>query len=157
MLCAVDFVWISLTVLVLVGMWWLGYKLEPHWASKDGTRFLCNAQEIEKGVPVGRLRETRITVMPDGLLIVSRKRMVVRRRYSNWQLVGKAPDSPKRLEVYLAELREDGQTIPSMLAMRVPTKSRSVAVLDEVLANRSATASTRPPGTGESAGRPGRD
>lgn len=157
MLCPVDFVWISLTVLVLAGMWWLGYKMEPHWSSKDGTRFLCNAQEIEKGLPAGRLRETRITVMPDGLLIVSRKRMVVRRRHSNWQLVGKTPDPPKRREVYLAERREDGQTVPTMLAFRVPTKSRCVAVLDEALTKRSTTASTRSPGSGGSVDRPGRD
>jgi len=156
MLCAVDFVWISLTVLVLVGMWWLGYKMEPHWASKDGTRFLCNSQEIEKGEPVGRLRETRITVMPDGLLMVSRKRLV-RRHYSKWQLIGKSPDPPKKLEVYLAQLREDGQTIPSMLSMRVPSKSRCVPVLDAALASVSAPASRRPPGSGRSAGRPGQD
>ena len=156
MLCAVDYVWISLTVLVLAGMWWLGYKLEPHWVSKDGTRFLCNAQEIEQGEPVGRLRETRITVMPDGYLIVSRKR-IIRRRYSKWQLVGKAPEPPKKMEVYLAQLREDGQAIPAMLSMRVPSKSRCVPVLDAALAKLNAPASTRPPGSGRSAGRPGRD
>ena len=156
MLCAVDFVWISLVVLVLGGMWWLGYRMEPHWVSKDGTRFLCNAQELEKGLPVGRLRETRVTVMPDGFLVVSRKRMV-RRSFSKWQLVGKSPDPPKRREIYLAELREDGQAVPSLLSMRVPDKSRCVAVLDEVLNRRTATASTLPPGKDRSADRPGRD
>ena len=156
MLCVVDFVWISLTVLVLAGMWWLGYKMEPHWVSKDGTRFLCNAQEIEKGEPVGRLRETRITVMPDGLLIVARKRLV-RRSYSRWQLVGKAPTPPKKLAVYLAQLREDGQAVPSMLSMRVPSKSRCVPVLDDALAGVNAPASTQPPGSDRSAGLPGQD
>jgi hypothetical protein len=139
---AVEFVWISLFVAVMVGMWWFAYRMEPHWSTKDGKRFLCSAQEIEKNTTIGRPREPRVMVLPDGLLHISQKRMM-RRKHSRWMLVGKSPDAPKKVHLYLAQLRQDGNNLPATLALRIPTKSRVAPVLDAILAERD-LATSRP-------------
>ena len=139
-----DVVWITLLLSVMAGMWWVAYKMEPHWSARDGKRFLCNAQEIENSQPIGRPRETRVLVMPDGLLHVSRKRMM-RRRHSLWILVGKSPEPPRKMNVYVAQLRQNGQDLPAHIVLRVPSKSRCVPVLDEVLAESQLKASRRAP------------
>ena len=148
MLCGVEVVWILLFVLVMGAMWWFAYHLEPHYSSKDGRRFLCTAQEMEGGEPLGRVRETRVLVLPDGLLEISQKRMM-RRKHSCWVIVGKSPNPPKKMQVYLAQLRADGQKIPSFIALRLPAKSRCVPVLDELVERERlrATTSRRAPGT----------
>lgn len=151
MLSDVEAVWILLTVAALAGMWWLGYRMEPHWSSKDGRRFLCNAQELEQGEPVGRPRETRVLVLPDGMLLVSQKRML-KRRSSRWQLTAKSPAPPKKTEVYVATLREDGEVVPAYLALRLPAKSRCVPMLDAMLAEAALNPPSRP-GSGRPAGR----
>ena len=153
---AVDYVWIALTVIVMGGMWWVAYRMEPHWSSRDGTRFLCSAQELVDGNTVGRPRETRVVVTPDGALYVTQKRLM-RRRSSSWTLVGKSPEPPRRLQVYVAQHRADGHNIPSHLALRIPNKSRCVAVLDEMLASIELKASRRAPGNAAPAGPPDRD
>lgn len=150
---SVEIFWLVVLVVVMGGMWWVAYKMEPHWSAKDGKRFLCSAQEIVKGIPEGRPRETRVMVMPDGLLHVSVKRMM-RRHHSRWVLVGKAPDPPKKLQVYLAQLRADGQTLPTMLSLRLPHNSRCVPVLDALLAEPVVRASRPDAGTSRPAGRP---
>lgn len=150
---SVEIFWLVVLVAVMGGMWWVAYKMEPHWSSKDGKRFLCSAQEIVKGLPEGRPRETRVMVMPDGLLHVSVKRMM-RRHHSKWMLVGRSPDPPKKLQIYLAQMREDGQNLPMMLSLRIPAGSRCVAVLDSLLAASEVRASRPDPGTGRPAGRP---
>ena len=138
----VEFVWISLFVAGMLGMWWIAYRMEPHWSTKDGKRFLCNAQEIENNKTVGRPRETRVMVLPDGLLHISQKRMM-RRRHTRWMLVGKSPDPPKKVQIYLAQMRQDGQNLPVTLALRIPVKSRVIPILDAALAERD-LATSRP-------------
>lgn len=156
MLCDVEVVWILLVILVLAAMWWFAYRLEPHYSSKDGTRFLCTAQEIQGDTPVGRPRETRVFVLPDGLLHVSQKRMM-RRTHSRWTILGKSPAPPRRLQVYLAQQREDGQKIPTFLALRIPTKSRCVQLLDQLVAQQAATPSRPAPETAAPVAPPDRD
>ncbi len=129
-----EYVWITLGVAVLAGMWWVGYKMEPHYASRDGHRFMCNAQELADGQPLTRHKETRVVVLADGALHVTQK-SAMRRKSSMWTLIGKAPDPPKRLEVYVAQQSLDGQHIPRQLFIRVPKTSRVVAVMDGVLAD----------------------
>lgn len=142
-----DYVWIALTVIVMSAMWWVAYRMEPHWASRDGRRFLCTAQElVEAGSAVGHPRETRVVITPDGALHVTQKRMM-RRRSSIWTLVGKSPEPPRRMQVYVAQHRTDGHNIPSHLAIRIPTKSRCVAVLDGLLAGTTPGAAHLSPGS----------
>jgi hypothetical protein len=140
-----DWLWTALFLGVVVGMWLLSTRMEPHYSSKDGRRFMSNAQEIVDGKPVGRMRETRVQVMPDGLLYCARKRLM-RRDKAEYVLVGASPNPPKRCRVYLAHAMSDGMmSSASELAIRVPEKSRVVPVLDEVLAERALRRST--PGT----------
>jgi hypothetical protein len=155
-LCAVDAVWIVLFFAVMGGLWWVAYKIEPHYASKDGLRFLCNAQEINEGQPAGRPRETRVLVMGDGALHCTQKRMM-RRSGSLWTLIGKSDEPPKRLQVYLAQELDDGHALPGLLALRIPDKSRVIAVLDRILEERELRRSRPNQGTSESADPPDRD
>jgi hypothetical protein len=129
---AVDYVWIALIIAVMGGMWWVAYRMEPHWSSRDGRRFMCTAQEIIDGTPVGHPRETRVMISPDGGLFVTQKRLM-RRRSSQWHLIGKSPDPPRKLQVYVAQHRPEGNAPVTYLAIRIPAKSRCVALLDQLV------------------------
>jgi hypothetical protein len=140
-----DWLWTTLVLALVLGMWLLSTRMEPHYSSKDGRRFMANAQEIVDGKPMGRPRETRVEVMPDGLLHCARKKML-RRDTAEYVLIGASPNPPRRRRVYVAHAMNDGMTSSaSELAIRVPEKSRVVPVLDEVLAQRALRKST--PGT----------
>lgn len=132
----VDLLWTLLFLAVMGGMWWAASRLEPHYSSKDGRRFMCTAQEIIDGEPAGRPKETRVMVMVDGALHCTQKRMM-RRAGSLWTIVGKSPQPPRKLEVYLLREIADGRMASGQMAMRIPTKSRVVPVLDGILAGRS--------------------
>lgn len=138
MLCAVDYVWIVLIITVMTGMWWVAYRMEPHWVSRDGSRFLCTAQEMDGVHEIGHPRETRILVTSDGALYVTQKRMM-RRRTSQWTLVGKAPTVSRKIQVYVLRHREAGRAVDSHLAIRIPTRSRCIAILDDLLARADVT------------------
>jgi hypothetical protein len=141
---AVDYVWITLIIAVMGGMWWVAYRMEPHWSSRDGRRFMCTAQEIVDGEPVGHPRETRVVISPDRTLFVTQKRML-RRKSSVWHVIGKSPDPPRKLQVFVAQHRPDSLGPLSHLAIRIPTKSRCVPLLDDLVATPTApTAPTAP-------------
>lgn len=131
MLWAVEYVWFALLIAAMAGMWWLAYRMEPHWSTKDGRRFMCTTQDLSDPKLPGRKRETRVVVAPDGALHVTHKNGL-RRRHSVWMLIGKSPDPPKRLQVYVAQQRTDGKGA-TMMSLRVPAGSRVVPVLDAVL------------------------
>jgi len=101
---AVEYLGAVAFVAVLGAMLFAAFKLEPHWASKDGLRFLCNTQEMLGDQPAGRPRETQVAVLPDGSLHVSQKRNM-RRRGSTWTLIGKSDSPPRKREVFLARSR----------------------------------------------------
>jgi hypothetical protein len=124
-----DVLWMVLFIGGLVGLWYLAYRIEPHWASRDGARFVCNSQELLAGRPNGRLREAQVAVLPDGTLQVSQKR-AMRRAVSTWRLVGRSDGPSPKLYVYLARRVDDGAEQHVELALRIPRKSRSAAVLD---------------------------
>ena len=102
----------------------------------------------------GAARGGQITVLGAGSLQVTRKR-TMRRHHSLWRLVGKTPTPPQRVEIYLAQQLADGQVMADMLAIRLPRKSRCVAVLDQVLADQELTP-TQTPGTSVSPDQPDR-
>ena len=131
MLWPVDYVWFGLLIAAMGGMWWLAYRMEPHWSTKDGRRFMCTSQDLSNPQYPGRKRETRVVVAPDGALHVTHKNGL-RRHHSVWTLIGKSPDPPKKLQVYVAQQRNDGQAA-TMMSLRLPAKSRVVPVLDAVL------------------------
>ena len=136
MLSGVDVVWTVLFVGVLAGMWYLGYRIDPHWSSQDGRRFMCNSQIISLDEPVGRLREVQVVVLDDGILAIAGRRGAKRRYRSNWVLIGKTDDDKKKTFVYLARLIKDGKPQVDQMALRVPMKSRCIPLLDEALERR---------------------
>jgi hypothetical protein len=132
----VDALWVVGFVVVLVGMYWAAFRIEPHWVSKDGKRFLCNAQAIgPHGEIEGRARETRVIVRDDGLLQLDQKRKMRRRITEVWLVTAKSPEPPRKRAVYLLTARGE---VPGTghLAIRLPESSRAIPVLD-ALADRS--------------------
>ncbi len=134
-----EFVWLAVVIVVMGGMWWFGYRMEPHWVSKDGQRFMCGAQEFFHGVLAGHPRETQVAIMNGGALHITQKKMM-RRQRSLWTLVGKSADPPKGLEIYVAQQSVDGVPTQTMMALRIPKKSKAIAILDAELAKADAKA-----------------
>lgn len=136
---AVDIVWFVGFAAVMAGLWWFAYRMDPHYASKDGTRFLCNGQDLIGGQPFGRKRETRVMVESDGVLVISQKKLV-RRTKARWALVGKSPDPPNGKAVFVARQFDNGKWLDDTMTLSMPAKSRVVGVLDGVLQRRTAAA-----------------
>jgi hypothetical protein len=138
-----DIVWFVLFVAGIAGLWFVAYRIEPHWSSRDGRRFVCNAQELSGGTSLGRNRETQIAVLPDGLLHVSRKKLM-RRNGSVWRLTGRSDGPSPKVLVYLARQVSDGSDQLVDLALRIPRSSRCVPVLDALLPGGTSVAAATP-------------
>ncbi|MGB8860770.1 MAG: hypothetical protein WCC60_16040 [Ilumatobacteraceae bacterium] len=151
-----EVVWIILIVVAMGAMWWVAYRMEPHWSSRDGRRFFCTAQELTGGESTGHPKETRVSITPDGALYISQKHLM-RRRTSVWSIVGKSPSPPPKLQIYVAQHRADAKDLPSHLAIRIPRNSRCIAVLDELVAAAELKASRPTRGSAAPAGPPEQD
>lgn len=124
--------WFALSLVACMGLVYLAYRIEPHWVSKDGKRFMCGAQPISAAGKVeGRMRETRVIVLPDGALHLSVKRRL-RRRASLWKVSGKSQTPPRNRQVYLL-YAHGTEPEAGLVALRLPTKSRAVPVLEALL------------------------
>ena len=167
-------------------MLWGSYKIEPHWVSKDGQRFVCYGQGISnRGESYGRWRELRVTKMRDGTvelrprhgsLVKDRHaagmssarttpmaRVVKRQsqRITYWKVNGASPDPPPRRIVYFLTGNDD-PTMPEMLALRLPLKSRAIPMLESLATNKSKyvselLSSARNQGTTQSEEQPDQD
>ncbi len=127
-----DLLWTVGAIVVCVGLFLLATRLEPHWVSKDGQRFVTTAEPTDRyGLSSGRRREVRVSILPDGGLVVAR-RSLQRSTSSVWRISAKSPKPPQGKEIYVLRpipADETGQH----LALRVPTKSRIVPRLDELV------------------------
>lgn len=113
---------------------WIGFRIEPHWVSKDARRFLCSGQFMNHlGLPMGRWRETKVIVPPDGLVVIDQKRFM-KHNSSAWSLTGESPDPPKGRAVFLLS-GHDAHGQKQMLALKLPAKSRAIPILREALAH----------------------
>lgn len=123
--------WSVGAIAVCVGLLYLAHRLEPHWVSKDGTRFLTTCEPIDRwGSVTGRRREVRGAIMPDGGLTLA-QRSIVRSTSSVWRVRAKSPHPPRSREIYLLSAippAGDG----SLLALRVPAGSKLVGILDDL-------------------------
>lgn len=128
-----DVFWIVFAIAVCVGMLWLANRIEPHWTSKDGRRFLTTAQIIDRhGQTIERRREVRVTVAPDGTLHLSRRGVMRRDRNQLFEVGGKSPQPPRGRAVFVLDaIPADGTG--NRLLLRLPARSPAVAVLDGVL------------------------
>ena len=120
--------WFIAAVAVCGSLFWLAYRIEPHWVAKDGARFVTTAQVVEPGVSPGVRREVRVAFVGDDQLLIARRSML-RTKSAMWRVRAKAPRPPRRKEVYLCEPIPADPMAPSLL-LRVPKKSRVVPVLD---------------------------
>ena len=146
-------------------MLWASHKIEPHWVSKDGQRLVCYGQAISnRGEPYGRWRELRVTQMANGTVEVRPRRGTIvkdrhadgasfakmaglgnvvksnAQRVSYWRVNGASADPPPRRIVYLLDGNND-PGMPELIALRVPTKSRAIPMLEGLASNKSAMVS----------------
>jgi hypothetical protein len=109
---------------------WVALRMEPHWVSKDGRRFTCRIQLLGRhDVPEGGWREMRAVVDGDGLWITARGPLH-RSLQGRYRVLGRSRHPPKGKVLWL--LVGDTQR----LVLRVPERSRAVAVLDGLTPQR---------------------
>ena len=128
-----DVVWLLLAVALMVGLAWLGFKIEPHHVSKDGRRILCNAQLLSQhGEQLTRWRETKVLILGDNRVVVEQRRFL-RRRSGLWKVVAESDTPPRRRAVFLLRTVNPADG-PEMLALRLPDSSRGNDILRAQLA-----------------------
>jgi hypothetical protein len=129
---AVSAVWFAVLIAVCGLLTWLGYRIEPHWVSKDGRRFMCNAQRLTaRGEPETRWRETRIIINDTDQVQVDEKHFL-RRSSTFWKVLSRSETPPRGREVFvLSGVDEAG--VPALLALRLPKRSRAVTVLQQLI------------------------
>jgi len=157
---------------------WLANRIEPHWVSKNGERLICYGQGINPNRrPSGRWRELRISRASDDTLEVrtrrgslavddmaggdlmrltapfSRRRHV--RQATYWKVAGPAPSPDNKRVIYMLDGNND-PNMPELIAIRLPTNSRAIPMLEELRLNRQ-NASQPSPRTSRSADRPDPD
>jgi hypothetical protein len=128
----VNVFWMVLALAVCVGLVYLGYRIEPHHVSRDGTRFLCTGQWISPdGDTDGRKREVWVTILSPGQLQVDVKRRL-HHDVTTWALEGKSPAPPRKREVYVLRA-PDALGGTQRMTITMPSKSRAIAMLDAML------------------------
>lgn len=126
----VDVLTIAGVSIVFSGLVWLAYRIEPHWASKDGTRMIARVQPLgPRGEPDGRWREMRVAVDGTTLTLSSRGLGSLSLR-GTYRALGKSPQPPKRRVIYVL----DGER---RILLRIPSNSRAVSVLDATITSAS--------------------
>jgi hypothetical protein len=131
MLWAMEWVWTAAFVALMAAMYWFGFRVDPHFVSRNGERFLCLGQEVQADWElVGRPRETWVYVLDDGTLVLRQKRFL-RKRRGQYRLIGRAPSPPKRKVVFLA--RSGDGDLGHYIALRLPDRSKIIPRLDALL------------------------
>lgn len=126
-----EFLGLLLTIAIGSVIVWLAFRLEPHWVSRDGQRFICRAQLIdEHGNVHGRWHEYRFWITDDGLVAGARRSMFSRSGGPGWKLVARSDAAPPRKAIFLLQ---DPEVPGNMLAIRMPRSSRAVDSLDDLL------------------------
>ena len=124
-----DWLWTILAIAVMGLLAWVGFRIEPHWSSKDGRRFLCSGQLLStRGEPLGRWRETNVSITADGSFHIEQKRMMLRRHGSTWTMATESDDPPRKRAVFLLTGHDDDGR-PAMMALKVPDDSKALPVL----------------------------
>lgn len=112
--------------LVAIGLVWVARRIEPHWSSRDGHRFIARAQALGAGdIPEGGWVEVRGAVDGDQIILSARGRRAGRLR-GTYRVTTKSPEPPRGKAVYL--LSGDRRIV-----LRMPGSSRTVAVLDQLV------------------------
>lgn len=126
----VDVLTTAIALAVFGGLVWLAYRIEPHWASKDGRRMIARVQPLgSRDEPDGRWREMRASIDGESLTLSSRGLGSLSLR-GMYRVRGKSPQPPKRRAIYILE----GER---RLLLRLPDNSRAVPVLDAMIESTS--------------------
>jgi hypothetical protein len=113
----------------LIGLLVALNHLEPHWASRDGYRFISRAQFIdERGLPHGRWHDYRFFIDRDGSVEAQRRGLLGLRHRSYWTVWAKSDEIQRRKLVFALRSTDN-----EILAVRVPPKSRAVPVLEQFI------------------------
>jgi hypothetical protein len=143
-----DILGLAAIIAVCVGMLYLASRIEPHWVSKDDSRFLSTAQELDQwGTAFGRRHEVRVNIDPDDNVLHLSRRSMLRPTSGVWTISAKVPTPPRGRVIYL--LKRVGEAPPTksrlggrsatvepdtgQMALRLPAKSRVVPILDAML------------------------
>lgn len=112
---------------VLGALTWLSFSRDPHWSSRDGRSFIARAHRLEGRVGSReRWREVRGTVGDDGSITLVPRGFGSRHLEGSWRLETRTPDGARGSAVFV--LRRDER-----IALRLPAKSRTTAVLSDLL------------------------
>lgn len=119
----------TLVFLGVIGLLaWVGWGLEPHWASKDGVKFMCRMAELPDHVnDRPRWRDVKVSVIEGELLVYSRSRRNSDLR-GVWKVTGATNHDSKKRRLY--ELCSSHNTFATI---RIPQSSRCVPVLDALV------------------------
>jgi hypothetical protein len=138
-----DFVWVILAAAACAGLLYLSYRIEPHFVSKDGKRFMATMQTLgQHDVPDSRIREVRGRFLDDGLIRFDQKQSV-RRTSTNWRVLERSPLQAKGKVIFTVaqvsgpdnDLERGAASGPARrAALRLPASSTLIAQLDELAA-----------------------
>ena len=139
-----DALWLIGFAALLAGLYYLAYRMEPHWVSKDGERFICMGQVMDHhGNPRSGWREYRVEVRWDGSIATRKRSRWVRADARKWRMRARSEDPPKRKAIYLLVAERTDEDVKArrvspfdadLLAIRLPESSRAIAVLDGLVA-----------------------
>ena len=110
-------------------MMWGAHRIEPHWVSKEGDRFLTTCVPIDRlGKVIGRRREIRCALMDNGSIMLT-QRHLLKSTHTEWRIEAKGPTPPSGKELYVLR-----PVVPAAdggkILLRVPAKSEVVPALD---------------------------
>lgn len=126
----VDVLTTVIALMAFGGLVWLAYRIEPHWASKDGRRMIARVQPLGgRDEPDGRWREMRASVDGESVTLSTRGLGSLGLR-GVYRVRGKSSQPPKRRAIYILE----GER---RLLLRIPSNSRAVPVLDSMITSAS--------------------
>ena len=124
-----DALWVVGFVAVLAGLYYVSFRVDPHWVSRDGRRFICHGQLVDHhGNTVQTWHEYRFQVIDHNRIFARRRSRWTRRSEGVWLVAAKSDNPPRNREVYLLKSAESGNT--DQMAIRLPASSRAIDVLD---------------------------
>jgi hypothetical protein len=126
-----DLLWIVGFVAVLAGLYYVAFRVDPHWVSKDGRRFICHGQLIDNhGNTLQTWREYRFEVIDNTRIMGRRRSRWTHRSQGVWRIAARSDNPPKKREVFLLTSAESG--ITDQMAIRLPSSSRAIHVLESM-------------------------
>ncbi len=106
-------------------------RLDPHWASRDGLRFIATGEQVDAhGLPEGPRGEYRFSIELDGTVGALRRVMIGYRPKTRWRVEARSDDPPPRREIFVLRSLERPGVV---MAVRLPATSRAVDTLSALL------------------------